>query len=67
VTHKLIRRVLKSLNIWFSLGFVRILAAFRLVRKLAKCGAIMTVGSAHVMDHITIRQAGSAKGLHRQI
>jgi hypothetical protein len=67
VTRKLIQRALKSLNIWFWLVFVRILVAFHLVRKLAKCVVTMMGGSAPVMDHITIHQAGFAKALRRQI
>jgi hypothetical protein len=65
-THKLIQHVLKSLNIWFWLVFARILVAFHLVRKLAKCVVTMKAGSAPVMDHITIHQAGSGKDLRRQ-
>jgi hypothetical protein len=65
-TRKLIQHVLKSLNIWFWLVFVRILVAFHLVRKLAKCVVTTMAGSAPAMDHITILQAGSGKGLRQQ-
>jgi hypothetical protein len=67
VTRKLIQRALKSLNIWFWSVFVLILVAFRLVRKPVRCVVTMMGGSAPVMDHITIHQAGFAKALRQQI
>jgi len=46
--------------------FVRILVAFHLVRKLAKCVVTMMGGSAPAMDHIMIPQVGFGKGLRQQ-